>query len=150
MVGEEIKANQIEAKHVYDRINRVCGTRIGAPIWIKGVEFESNICDLPSHPCVVKEVLQILPSIKSDAVAAMLIRFLAGCTFPFDGSELTRRYDESSDPDFRWAIANTINTGRAVIPLDWLRKTMLGPAIGYEKQMMYEALLVCPLRVNHL
>jgi hypothetical protein len=70
----------------------------------------------------------------------MLIRFLAGCTFPFDGSELIRRYDESSDPYFRWAVANTINTGRAIIPFDWLRKTMLESAIGCEKQMMYDAL----------
>ena len=140
MDDEEIRANKIETKQVHDRINRVCGTRIGAPIWIKGVEFESNVCDVPRHPSVVEEVLDILPSVKRDAVAEMLIRFLAGCTFPFDGSELVRRYDESADEHLRWAIANTINPGRALIPLDWLRKTMLGPAIGSEKQMMYDAL----------
>lgn len=140
MDDEEIRANKLEAQLVHDRINRVCGTRIGAPIWIKGVEFESDVCDVPRHPNVVKEVLDILPTVKTDAVAEMLIRYLAGCKFPFDGSELIRRYDQSANELFRWAIANTINTGRAMIPVDWLRTTMLGPAIGCEKQMMYDAL----------
>lgn len=124
-------------KHIAD----VCNVSVPITVEIKGLEIPGSFLDLPPNRCVALEVVKALPNIVHEDVAEELIRYLAGCNFAFDGRPLLCWYDKSTDTLFKWAVANTLSFGKAEIDIEWLRKAMGAPAIGNEKQMLYNAIV---------
>jgi hypothetical protein len=79
-------------------------------------------------------------SVANRGFQELLVRTLTVAEKAFPGDELIRIFEDTQDDALRWAIANTLATGKAIAPHGWLIDRALDITLRSAREMLVLAL----------